>query len=157
MSTPAAERPLRERVRTGLRWLLTVAMVGIGVLHFARPEPFLAIMPPFIPFHLAMVFISGAAEIALGIALAPEKTRRWASWGLVALYIAVFPANIYMAVAGIAPTGEPVPTWAAWGRLPLQPLLMLLAWWVGRDGLDAASPNAHAGRPGGATGAGVSS
>lgn len=133
------ERPLRERARTIARWLVTVAMVAIGALHFARPEPFLAIMPPFIPFHLAMVLVSGAAEIALGLALAPKQTRRWASWGLVALYVAVFPANIYMAVAGIAPTGEPVPAWVAWGRLPLQPLLMLLAWWVGRDGLEPAA------------------
>jgi uncharacterized membrane protein len=136
------ERPLRERVRTIARWFVTVAMVAIGVLHFARPEPFLAIMPPFIPFHLAMVLISGAAEIALGLGLVPKQTRRWASYGLIALYVAVFPANIYMAVAGVAPTGETVPAWAAWGRLPLQPLLMLLAWWVGRDGLAPDAPAA---------------
>jgi uncharacterized membrane protein len=84
--------PLRDRVRSALRWLVTVGMVGIGVLHFVKPEPFLAIMPPFIPFHLAMVLVSGAAEIALGLALAPQRTRRWASFGLMALYVAVFPA-----------------------------------------------------------------
>lgn len=129
---------MTERVRTGARWLVTIAMVAIGVAHFAMPAPFVAIMPPFIPFHLAMVYLSGAFEIALGLALVPDKTRVWASYGLIALYVAVFPANIYMAVAGIAPTGEPVPPWVAWGRLPLQPLLMLLAWWVGRDGASRA-------------------
>lgn len=138
----SAERPLRERVRTVARWIVTVAMVAIGVVHFARPEPFLAIMPPFIPFHLAMVLISGAAEIGLGLGLVPKQTRRWASYGLIALYVAVFPANIYMAVAGISPMGEPVPAWAAWGRLPIQPLLMWLAWWVGRDGLAPDAPAA---------------
>ena len=131
--------PLRDRVRSALRWLVTVGMVGIGVLHFVKPEPFLAIMPPFIPFHLAMVLVSGAAEIALGLALAPQRTRRWASFGLMALYVAVFPANLYMAIAGVSPTGEPIPAWVAWGRLPLQPLLILLAWWVGRDGLQLAT------------------
>lgn len=131
--------PLRDRVRSAVRWLVTVGMVGIGVLHFVKPEPFLAIMPPFIPFHLAMVLVSGAAEIALGLALAPQRTRRWASFGLMALYVAVFPANLYMAIAGVSPTGEPIPAWVAWGRLPLQPLLILLAWWVGRDGLQLAT------------------
>jgi uncharacterized membrane protein len=144
MSTQT-ERPLRDRVRTFARWIVTVAMVAIGLAHFAWPEPFLAIMPPFIPFHLAMVLISGAAEMALGLGLVPLRTRRWASYGLIALYVAVFPANIYMAVAGISPAGEPVPAWVAWGRLPLQPLLMLLAWWVGRDGLETSAPSATVG------------
>lgn len=126
-----------SKARTPVRWLVTLAMVGIGIAHFASPDPFVSIMPPFLPFPLAMVLISGACEIALGLGLAPLRTRRWASYGLIALYVAVFPANIYMAVANITPAGvaEPVPAWAAWGRLPLQPLLMWLAWWVGRDGL----------------------
>ncbi|MFN7699419.1 MAG: DoxX family protein [Deltaproteobacteria bacterium] len=131
--------PLRDRVRSALRWLVTVGMVGIGVLHFVKPEPFLAIMPPFIPFHLAMVLVSGAAEIALGLALAPQRTRRWASFGVKALEVAVCPANLYLAIAGVSPTGEPIPAWVAWGRLPLQPLLILLAGWVGRDGLQLAT------------------
>lgn len=124
-----------DRVRTGARWFVTVGMVAIGITHFANPDPFLAIMPPFIPFHLAMVYLSGACEIGLGLGLVPERTRVWASYGLIALYVAVFPANIYMAVAGISPTGEPIAPWIAWARLPFQPLLIALAWWVGRDGL----------------------
>lgn len=123
------ERPLRERVRTIARWFVTVAMVAIGVLHFARPEPFLAIMPPFIPFHLAMVLISGAAEIALGLGLVPKQTRRWASYGLIALYVAVFPANVHMAVHHIQPGPSPVPAWAAWARLPFQAVFIAWAWW----------------------------
>ncbi len=130
---------MKEKVRTAARWLVTVGMVAIGITHFANPAPFMAIMPPFIPFHLAMVYLSGVCEIALGLGLVPEKTRVWASYGLIALYVAVFPANIYMAVAGISPTGEPIAPWIAWARLPFQPLLILLAWWVGRDGLPAST------------------
>ncbi|MBX7192115.1 MAG: DoxX family protein [Sandaracinaceae bacterium] len=131
---------MKPLVRTGARWLLTVAMVAVGIAHFANPAPFVAIMPPFIPFHLAMVYLSGVFEIALGLALIPKQTRVLAGYGLVALYVAVFPANLYMAVAGISPTGEPIAPWIAWARLPLQPLLMLLAWWVGGDG--ATKPDA---------------
>ena len=136
-STPA---PRSETGRTVARWIVTLAMVGVGVTHFTSPEFFLAIMPPFIPFHLAMVWLSGACEIALGLALVPERTRRIASFGLIALYVAVFPANIYMAVAHIQPGGEPIPEWVAWARLPLQPLFMLLAWWVGRPAAELSSP-----------------
>jgi uncharacterized membrane protein len=128
---------VKHTLRTGLRWFVTIGMVAIGILHFANPDPFLAIMPPFIPFHLAMVYLSGVFEIGLGLALIPEKTRVWASYGLIALYVAVFPANLYMAFAGISPTGEPIAPWIAWARLPIQPLLMALAWWVGRDELPA--------------------
>jgi uncharacterized membrane protein len=131
----------RERLRTFVRGAVTVGMVAIGALHFLVPAPFVAIMPPAIPFPLAMVWISGAAEIALGLGLVSPRTRRWASYGLIALFVAVFPANVYMAVAGVAPLGAPVPPWAAWGRLPLQPLFMLTAWWVGRDA-PAAVPHA---------------
>ncbi len=131
---PASTVSGLERVRIGVRWLVTAAMVGIGVLHFTSTDAFVSIMPPFIPFHRAMVWISGAAEIALGLALAPEKTRRLASYGLIALFIAVFPANIYMAVAHVQPAGvtDPVPAWAAWARLPFQLVFIATAWWVGR-------------------------
>ena len=122
-STPA---PRSETGRTVARCIVNVAMVGVGVTHFTSPEFFLAIMPPFIPFHLAMVWLSGACEIALGLALVPERTRRLASFGLIALYVAVFPANIYMAGAHIPPGGEPLPTVVARARWSLQPHVILL-------------------------------
>ena len=104
-----------------------VIYIVAGSLHFIKPEPYLRIMPPYIPWHPAMVRISGAFEILGGLGLFVPATRRAAAWGLVALLIAVFPANIYMALhpveagaAGIAPV-------LRWGRLPLQALLI---WWL---------------------------
>lgn len=92
-----------------------------------RPAPYLAIVPPWIPWHLAMVDISGAAEIAGGIGLLIPSLRRAAAWGLVALLIAVFPANIYMAMDNIQFTVRPLSPALLWGRLLLQPLFI---WWV---------------------------
>ncbi len=98
-----------------------------GAMHFISPAPYLKIMPPWIPWHLAMVYISGAAEIAGGIGLLIPRLRRTAAWGLVALLIAVFPANIYMAANGIQMTQTPLPPALLWSRLALQPLFI---WWV---------------------------
>ena len=104
-----------------------VFYIVAGSLHFIKPAPYLRIMPPYITWHAAMVRISGAFEILGGLGLLVPATRRAAAWGLVAVLIAVFPANIYMAVhpveagaAGIAPV-------LRWGRLPLQGLLI---WWL---------------------------
>jgi uncharacterized membrane protein len=98
-----------------------------GTLHFLRPEPYMKIMPPVIPAPLAMIYLSGAAEIAGGLGLLIPKLRRPAAWGLTALLIAVFPANIYMATNHIEPTQTAIPTSLLWARLALQPLLI---WWV---------------------------
>ncbi|MEZ0607560.1 DoxX family protein [Fibrella sp. WM1] len=95
-----------------------------GLLHFIRPRTYLAIMPPYLPAHKALVFWSGVAELALGLALLLPALRTWAAWGIIALLIAVFPANVYMA------TDEKfrkIPAWVRWGRLPLQAVLI---WWA---------------------------
>ena len=115
-----------------LRWVLTLAMAGVGVMHFVEPATFTRIMPPWIPWHLAMVYISGVFEILGGVGLIPERTRAVSGWGLIALYIAVFPANIHMALHDIPFGDNPTPGWALWARLPLQLVLMALAYWVSR-------------------------
>jgi uncharacterized membrane protein len=114
-----------------LRSALAVVMIGIGVLHFAAADLFVQIVPPTFPAHYALVWTSGAIEIALGVALLAPATRRLAGFGLVALYVAVFPANIYMAVANVRVQG--LPHWipqpsagALWARLPLQ--IVFIAW-----------------------------
>ena len=81
-----------------LRWVLTVFMVAAGVNHFVSPSSYTAIMPAALPWHLALVYISGVAEILGGLGLILPATRRLAAWGLVALFIAIFPANVNMAV-----------------------------------------------------------
>lgn len=98
-----------------------------GVLHFLKPAPYLKTMPPYVPWHSAMVSISGAAEIAGGLGLLIPPVRRVAAWGLVALLIAVFPANLYMATNPVAAGAASLPAAALYGRLLLQPLFV---WWV---------------------------
>jgi uncharacterized membrane protein len=107
------------------RWVLALGFVVQGVNHFIADEFLIRMMPPWLPWPAALVYVSGVAEIVLGVAVVPAVTRRWAGWGLLALLVAVFPANVEMA---LHPEAWPnVPGWALWGRLPLQPVFM---WWV---------------------------
>ena len=108
------------------RILFGLLFIAAGITHFVRPEFFLRIMPPYLPWHMALVLISGAAEILLGIAVMIPRLKRWAAWGLIALLIAVFPANLHMAMnpelfADISPA-------ALYIRLPIQALLILWAY-----------------------------
>jgi len=98
-----------------------------GILHFLKTNLYLMIMPPYVPWHLAMVYVSGIAEIAGGLGLLIPATRRAAAWGLVALLAAVFPANVYMAANHIQVSGTPIAQSLLWARLPLQGLFI---WWV---------------------------
>jgi uncharacterized membrane protein len=87
-----ADRPGRWKLAG--KCVFAAVFMGAGVVHFASPGFFLKIMPPYIPFHLEAVLVSGAIEITLGILLLIPRTTRFAAWGLVALLVAVFPANI---------------------------------------------------------------
>jgi uncharacterized membrane protein len=98
--------------------------VFAGTLHFTKPEMYLKIMPPYIPWHLAMVRISGFFEILGGLGLLVPQTRRAAAWGLVVLLIAVFPANLYMATNPIEAGAISIAPILRWGRLPVQVLLI---------------------------------
>jgi uncharacterized membrane protein len=109
--------------------LAAVFYIGAGILHFTNTGFYLKIVPPYIPDHLAMVYISGAAEIAGGVGLLVPFVRRPAAWGLVALLIAVFPANLYMAMDHVQVGSNPLPQVLAWGRLPLQAVLILWVLW----------------------------
>ncbi|MEZ4462836.1 MAG: hypothetical protein R3E66_24535 [bacterium] len=114
-----------------LRILVGLGFIGIGIVHFVAPEPFLTIMPAALPWHLALVYISGAAEILGGIGLMIPKTRRAATWGLLLLLLAVFPANINMAVNEIYLDGMPREPWLLWARLPFQFVGAAVVYWVG--------------------------
>lgn len=107
-------------------------MIAVGVLHFVDPVPFTKIVPPGIGDPTLLVLISGFFEIAGGVGLLIPKVRAWAGYGLIALFVAVFPANIYMALNDIAPTGQHLPAIVLWGRLPFQFVFIALAWWVSR-------------------------
>lgn len=113
-----------------LRLLSRYALAGLFVLagtwHFVHPTTYLAIMPPPLPQPLALVYASGLFELLGGLGLLRQRTRQLAGWGLLALLVAVFPANIY---AVLIHEQLHIPAWAAWARLPLQ---LPLVWWVWR-------------------------
>jgi uncharacterized membrane protein len=115
-----------------LRWLLVLFCVLAGLNHFRDPSTYLAMMPGALPVPLGLVYVSGAAEIAGGLGLVPRRTRRLAAWGLIALFVAVFPANINMAIHHLPLGGKVVPAWMLWARLPLQGVLVLWAYWFTR-------------------------
>jgi uncharacterized membrane protein len=119
-------------IKTILRWVLTVVMIGAGINHFRSPAPYLGMMPAELPHPELLVQISGVAEILGGLGLILPQTRRLAAWGLIALYIAVFPANLNMALNHLPLGDDPVPQWALWARLPLQLVLIVWAFWFTR-------------------------
>ncbi|PQV65298.1 putative membrane protein [Abditibacterium utsteinense] len=117
-------------MRTFLRLLLALTFTLAGVMHFRAASIYLKVMPPFLPFPLALVYLSGAAEIAGGLGILPSPTRKLAGIGLIALLIAVFPANIQMAVQGTGQLGIDVPRWIWWARLPFQAVFIAWVWFV---------------------------
>lgn len=100
--------------------------IAAGLNHFINPKMYLAIMPPYVPWHGLMVVLSGIAEVGLGVGLLFPATRSLSAWGLIILLIAVFPANVFMATAS---QFQAVPAVLRWLRLPLQGLLI---WWAYR-------------------------
>src|SRR4029453_15589572 len=119
-------------VKQALLWVMGIGYVFAGVLHFVTPDSYLPMMPPWMPAHLTMVYLSGAAggEVVRGGAVLEPKLRRAAAFGIIALLIAIFPANVHIAVHNVPVFGaaEGAGIWN-WVRLPLQLVLILWAWW----------------------------
>jgi len=122
---------LSSRKKSAARWVLALFFIIAGVNHFLAPEIYLGMMPPWLPFKEAANLISGAAEIAGGLGLLLPRFRRAAAWGLIALLIAVFPANIQVALQGSMPGLENAPPALLWLRLLFQPVFIAWVWWVG--------------------------
>lgn len=108
-------------------YLIAALFIAGGLLHFKNAPMYEAIVPPYLPAHAQLVAISGACEILGGIGAAIAATRKAAGIGLIALLVAVFPANLYMATD--AAHFALVPAWLLWARLPLQ--LALISWVYG--------------------------
>jgi uncharacterized membrane protein len=121
-------------MRQLLRVVLALFFVTAGTLHFLTPVTFAKIVPPYLPYPFILVWISGVCEIMGGCGILVPRLRRAAGWGLIALLIAVFPANLYMAMGNVQVGGFEIPPWMLWLRLPLQGVLIAWAWWVSRDG-----------------------
>ncbi len=121
---------------------LVLLFVGSGFLHFVRPAPFVAIVPSYLPAPRALVFISGAFEILGGVGLLVPRLRRLAGLGLIVLLLAIYPANINMALNDL-PFGQVrLPWWGHAIRLPLQFFFIWMTWWVSQS---QAAPTPAAG------------
>lgn len=105
---------------------MALVYVAAGIYHFVNPKLYMKIMPTYLPSHLQLIYISGVIEIVLGILLIPESTRPIASWLIIALLIAIFPANIQMAINFWQKNSPSL--WMALARLPLQGVLIWMAW-----------------------------
>jgi uncharacterized membrane protein len=106
-------------------YLMVLVYVGAGIMHFVRPEVYVGIMPPWLPYPRLLVWVSGACEIIFGLLLLPTETRALAAWLIIILLIAVFPANIQMAINFWQQ--QRTGLWLALLRLPLQGVLI---WWA---------------------------
>jgi len=115
-----------------LRGILAVCLIVVGVTHFTKPEQYARIVPPQLPYPFELVYISGFFEILGGIGLLVPFVSVAAAWGLIALFIAVFPANINMAINSIPIEGIPDYPILYWVRLPFQAVLIAWAWWYTR-------------------------
>ena len=112
-------------MKTG-RLLMGVLYMVAGSGHFLFTRVYLGIMPDYLPAHRELVLISGAAEMVGGLGVLLPPTRRVAAWGLIALLVAVMPANLWMVQH---PDRYPtIPLWLLWARLPLQVPLIAWSW-----------------------------
>ena len=122
--------------RTGL-WLMAALFVSAGTMHFLFPQVFFPIVPPFVPWPLVAIYLSGAAEVLLGLGLLVPPLSRPAAAGLCLLLVAVFPANVYHWLRGL----PPAPTWYHPIRLPLQGVLIAWAFWLSRPPAQRSEPS----------------
>ena len=121
-----------------LLWVMAIAYTFAGFNHLWNPEFYLAIIPPNLGDPQQINLVSGLAEIVLGVFLLEPTTRVYAAWGIIALLVAVFPANIYVAEQNLGlggpGTGDPLLNWV---RLPFQALFVVWAWWYTRPDVRA--------------------
>ena len=120
-----------SRTKTILLWVMALAYIGAGFNHLMNPDFYVRIIPPWLPNPEWLNLLSGLAEIVLGVYLLEKRVRVLAAWGIIALLVAVFPANLYVAMENLGPSGEPGtgPGALHWIRIPFQGLFIVWAWW----------------------------
>ena len=122
-----------SRTKLVLLWLMAVLYAFAGFNHLLNPDFYVLIMPPGLPNPEWLNVLSGLAEIVLGVFILEPRVRVYAAWGIIALLIAVFPANVYVTMENIGSGGPGTGTLMAnWIRLPFQALFVLWAWWYTR-------------------------
>ena len=119
-------------IKSFLIIISSIFYVIVGIKHFIEPEYFLSIVPPYLPYHLELVYISGLFEILFGLLILFPKYRYYGAIGLILLLVAVFPANIYLAQSKEAQEAlgatQEIATW----RLPIQGVLIWIAYYISR-------------------------
>ena len=119
-------------IKSFLIIISSIFYVIVGIKHFIEPEYFLSIVPPYLPYHLELVYISGLFEILIGLLILFPKYRYYGAIGLILLLVAVFPANIYLAQSKEAQeaigASQEIATW----RLPIQGVLIWIAYFIRR-------------------------
>jgi uncharacterized membrane protein len=125
LDRPLIKATYFQAVKKVTLYLSAVLYVGAGINHLIHPATYLKIMPPWLSRPYAIVILSGLFEIILGLLLIPAGTRRVAAWGIIALLVAVFPANIQMMINYRQESNPHL--WLAVLRLPLQ---FVLIWWA---------------------------
>ena len=117
-------------IKSFLIIISSIFYVIVGIKHFIEPEYFLSIVPPYLPYHLELVYISGLFEILFGLLILFPKYRYYGAIGLILLLVAVFPANIYLAQSKEAQEAlgatQEIATW----RLPIQGVLIWIAFYI---------------------------
>ena len=126
------------------RWslgLLVLLFAGAGILHFVHRDSFEQMVPPWLPHPALLVAISGIAEVLGAVGLLRARTRAAAGWGLIALLVAVFPANVHMLADARSRGASALWQTTLWVRLPLQ---VVLIWWVWRAAIGTRNGHARA-------------
>jgi uncharacterized membrane protein len=126
-----------------LLYVMSAFYVLAGMNHLVNPEFYVAIVPPELPAPEWLNLVAGLAEIVLGVYVLEPRVRALAAWGLVALLLAIFPANLYVALENVGvPGGEPGTgnAFANWVRLPFQALFVAWAWWYTRPDAQEHGP-----------------
>ena len=128
-----------------LLWVMGLFYVFGGVLHLVRPEYYRPMMPPYLPAHDFLIWLSGVGELVLGLLVIDPVVRPWAAWGIIALLIAVFPANVHIAMHNVpvfgAAEGAGIFNWI---RLPFQAVFIAWAWWYTRPDAETAAASSPA-------------
>ena len=114
-------------------YFMSISYTYVGVKHFIDPDFFLAIMPNYLTFHLEFVYLSGIAEVVLGLMLLSKKTRKTGAIGIIILLILVFPANIHLVQSELSQSLLGVTKSQSIYRLPFQGLFILIAYWHSKN------------------------
>src|SRR5215510_2185534 len=128
-----------RKIRDVMKYLLAISFIGAGLNHFANPEFYMGIMPPYLPWPSALHLTAGFLEFVFGVMLLIPRFQKMAAWGLIALLLAVYPANIHMAVNyHLYPDLPKILQWIGpknvyWIRLPFQFVLIAWAWWYTKN------------------------